>query len=295
MERAGRASGVRFAVRRRGKDASPPAVARALLLLVTPLAWREQIDGDTRERYGRLHRSRGAARARLWYWRQLFSADVVRLRSLDRRDVGKHTVFEGINRERGSGGGLIERMIQDVGYAARSMRKAPGFYAVVLLTLAIGIGANTAIFSVVNGVLLRPLPYVDADRLAMVFRTVPRFGFERSTTSFPDFSDWRAESASFTSMAAYGYQTATWVGLEGAERWEGYRTTANLLPMLGVAPIGGLYQSPRCPVIRCILFLSGRRSSGCERGQHSPQFLLIYAASRSLATRPTESGFPSAR
>ena len=135
--------------------------------------------------------------------------------------------------------GLAHELIHDIFHAVRTLRKAPAFSLVVLTTLALGIGANTAIFSVVNTVLLRPLPYADADRLAMVFRTVPRFGFTRSTSSYPDFNDWRTQATSFTSLAAYGYTTRDYMANEGAERWVGYRATAGLMPMLGVAPLVG--------------------------------------------------------
>jgi hypothetical protein len=78
--------------------------------------------------------------------------------------------------------------------------KSPGFTAVAMLALALGIGANTAIFSVVNGVLLRPLAYPDPGRLMMIFETTPEFS--RSSVAYPSFLDWRRESRSFTDMGA---------------------------------------------------------------------------------------------
>src|SRR4051812_8175284 len=93
-------------------------------------------------------------------------------------------------------------LVQDVRYALRSLRRTPGFTAVALLTLALGIGANTAIFSVVNGVLLRPLPYGDPDRLVRVYQANPQQGLRRARFSVRDFEDWR-ETRSFAAMAAY--------------------------------------------------------------------------------------------
>ncbi len=134
--------------------------------------------------------------------------------------------------------------LSDIRHAVRVMKKNPGFTGVVLATLALGIGSNTAVFSVVNSVLLRPLPYPESDRLAMVFRTVPRFGFTQSSASYPDFNDWRAASTSFTSLGAYGYTTSTYMGGEGAERWIGYRVTADLLTLLQVPPAVGRIFAP---------------------------------------------------
>ena len=210
---------------------APPSVARALILAFTPLKLRAQIDGDLMEGFAARHSSGRRGNARLWYWRQLFSLDVFRLRRIVGAPGGRAAP-----RKRD---GLAHELIHDIFHAVRTLSKAPAFSLVVLTTLALSIGATTAIFSVVNAVLLRPLPYADADRLAMVFRTVPRFGFARSTSSYPDFNDWRAEATSFTSLAAYGYTTRDYMADEGAERWVGYRATAGLMPMLGVAPLVG--------------------------------------------------------
>ncbi len=92
--------------------------------------------------------------------------------------------------------------IQDVRYALRSLRRAPGFTTIALLTLALGIGANTAMFSVVNGVLLRPLPYAKANRLVRVYQANPKQGLRQARISLPDFEDWR-QARAFAGMAAY--------------------------------------------------------------------------------------------
>src|SRR5712675_678056 len=97
----------------------------------------------------------------------------------------------------------MKGFLQDLRYGGRSLRKSPGFTAVAVLTLALGIGANTAIFSVVNGVLLRPLPFPSADRLVMIREDNPEKEMIGMTASPPNFLDWRAQSRSFTELAAY--------------------------------------------------------------------------------------------
>lgn len=97
----------------------------------------------------------------------------------------------------------MQTVIQDVTYALRLLRRAPGFTAVALLTMALGIGANAAMFTVVNGVLLRPLPYVDPDRLVRVYQANPEQGVPDGFISVPGFEDWRTQTRSFAAMAAY--------------------------------------------------------------------------------------------
>src|ERR1700735_5367384 len=94
----------------------------------------------------------------------------------------------------------MRTLIQDIRYGLRMLRKSPGFTVVALLTLALGIGANTAIFSVVYGVLLRPLPYQDPSRLIVLNETTPKVG--TVSVSYANFLDWRAQSHMFSKMAA---------------------------------------------------------------------------------------------
>jgi hypothetical protein len=104
----------------------------------------------------------------------------------------------------GRAGHAIETLVQDVRFALRSLQRTPGFAAVALVTLALCTGANAAVFSIVNGVLLRPLPYPAADRLVRVFQTNPRIpqrGILEGAASFPDLEDWRARSRAFVAMA----------------------------------------------------------------------------------------------
>jgi putative ABC transport system permease protein len=95
---------------------------------------------------------------------------------------------------------FMETIVQDLRYGARMLRKSPGFTIIAVFTLAIGIGANTAIFSVVYGVLLAPLPYKDPSRLIVLNETTPKVGVV--SVSYPNFLDWRSQSHEFSEMAA---------------------------------------------------------------------------------------------
>src|SRR5215475_13475382 len=102
----------------------------------------------------------------------------------------------------------MQTVIQDLRYGARMLLKKPGFTLIAVATLALGIGANTAIFSVVNAVLLRPLPYAEPGRLVALWETNTRRLETRDSISYPNFFDWRAQSKSFERMASY-YTTGT--------------------------------------------------------------------------------------
>lgn len=99
------------------------------------------------------------------------------------------------------GGTFIDGVSNDVRYAARVLRRSPSFTSTAILTLALGIGANTAMFSVVNAVLLRPLPYEDPDRLAMLWTDDSKHNVHEEGTSYPTFLDWRSQSRTFADMA----------------------------------------------------------------------------------------------
>jgi putative ABC transport system permease protein len=127
----------------------------------------------------------------------------------------------------------IEQRLKDIRYGMRNLLRTPGFTAVSVLTLALGIGANTAIFSVVNAVLLRPLAYKDADRLV----TLLHDGIY--PVAVANYMDWRNQSQSFEAMAAAEYWSPDLTGNDAPEHVLGLRLTQNMLPMLGVQPLLG--------------------------------------------------------
>jgi len=137
---------------------------------------------------------------------------------------------------------LIETLAQDLRYGGRTLRKWPGFAAAALLTLALGIGANTAIFSVVYGILLRPLPFRDVSRLVLLNETTPRVG--DVSVSYPNFRDWRSQSHAFAEMAAVNAVNFNMAGSNQPENISGLAVSPNFLSMMGVRPVMGRGFSP---------------------------------------------------
>ena len=127
--------------------------------------------------------------------------------------------------------------LQDLRYGLRRLAKSPGFTVVAILTLALGIGANTAIFSVVNGVLINPLPFRNADRIVSVFQNLP--DFPEGSISYPNFLDWQRDNRSFESMAAYRWANGTITGAGQPENVPARSISAAFFPILGVNPILG--------------------------------------------------------
>lgn len=128
-------------------------------------------------------------------------------------------------------------LLQDLRYGARTLRKSPGFTLVAVMALALGIGANTAMFSVVNSVLLRPLPYTEPERLLKLYTSMPQF--RDASISYPNFLDWQQRSRSFEAMAAYRTTSFNLTGSANPERLRGEMASATMFPVLGIKPIIG--------------------------------------------------------
>jgi len=186
-----------------------PRLARWLLHRSLPVDNRNELIGDLEEEYrGHVLPERGAVRARWWYWRQVLSS----LPWLVGRDLAR-----------------------DVRYGVRSLRRQPGFTAAAVLTLALGIGANTAIFSIVNVVLLQPLSYSEPDRLVHIFE-FDRAESQRRSASWPEYLDWRELNRTFDDIAGYEGGSRTLTGIDGAERVNVAQVTGNFFRTLGVSP-----------------------------------------------------------
>ncbi len=150
--------------------------------------------------------------------------------------------FGGIDRAKeecreARGARFLETFAQDLRYGVRMLRKSPGFTAVAVLTLALGIGANTAVFSVVYAVLLRPLPYKDSSRLVVLNETTPMVG--TVSVSYLNFLDWRAGSRAFSQMAAVHSVSFNLAGIAQPENISGDAVSPNFLSMMGIRPFLG--------------------------------------------------------
>jgi len=184
-----------------------------------------------------------------------------------------HVEFGGIQNTKENcrdarGANIVESFLQDLRYGARSMRRAPGFTAVAVIALALGIGANAAVFSVVNAVLLRPLAYKDSDQLVTVLHHT------KNPAAVANYIDWRDQSRSFEAMAAADYWSPNLTGTDPPERLWGLRVTQNMLPMLGVEPLLGRW------------FAAGEDQKGAEH-----EVILSYRLwQRRFAADPSELG-----
>ena len=131
----------------------------------------------------------------------------------------------------------MDNLLNDLRYGLRMLLKKPGFTAVAVLTLALGIGANTAIFSVVYGLLLRPLPFSDSDQLAMVFTSTSQI--KRDWLAYPDLQDFREQSQLFSEMCGFVPQSVNLTGSEEPTRVRGGFVSADFFRMLKVEPAVG--------------------------------------------------------
>src|SRR5262245_374514 len=133
----------------------------------------------------------------------------------------------------------MNTLIQDIRYGFRGLWRNPGFAIIAALSLALGIGANTAIFSLINTVLLRPLPYQEPDRLVMVWEDASFAGVPQNTPAPANYADWKSQNQTFEDMAAIGQRSFNLPGDGEPERVDAYVVTANFFPILGVKPALG--------------------------------------------------------
>jgi putative ABC transport system permease protein len=144
--------------------------------------------------------------------------------------------FQEENFRKHRGGNMFADLFQDLRYAVRMLRKSPGFTALVVLTLALGIGANATIFSVINAVLLRPLPYPQPEQLVRVLESNPGKGWPTFSIAPPNFLDWRAQTHTLEKIAAYQSGRYTYTGGDTPEPWAGPMVTEGFFELLRAEP-----------------------------------------------------------
>ena len=153
-----------------------------------------------------------------------------------RREFGNVGLVKEVTRETWRWASL-DRLMRDLQFGARMLAKSPGFTAVAVLTLALGIGANTALFSVVNGVLFNPLPYPQPEQLVTLHESKPNF--DSGSISFPNFQDWRKQNTAFSMMGISRGYSFSLTGTGEPEQVQAQFVSIDFLPMLGVKPVIG--------------------------------------------------------
>jgi predicted permease len=138
----------------------------------------------------------------------------------------------------------MDNLIRDVRFALRTMARKPGFTAIAIIIMALGIGANTAIFSLVRAVLLRPLPFANPDQLVMVWEDAAFIGFPKNTPAPANYADWKARNEVFDDMAAMTERDFNLTGDGEPEKVYAYAVTASFFPLLGVEPLLGRVLTP---------------------------------------------------
>ena len=226
-----------------GPTDAAPRLAAVLLSALLPSAEAEFIVGDLDEEFhGDVVKRLGVRRARRWYWNMAMASLGARWRSSviirrvrsERSGVDSDDRNGSINGMKTTGGLHMDRLAQDVRYAVRSLLRNPGFTVVALLILTLGIGANTAMFTVVNSVLIRPLPFPESERLVRVWAARSEGG--HGTLSVPDFEDWVERSTTMSSMGLYSLLPSDLIlQNEGpAEEVETAHVSAGFFETLGV-------------------------------------------------------------
>jgi len=169
------------------------------------------------------------------------------LRELQQIDMSRNALKSAVARTaheplvagKQSGTSLLADLVQDVRYGFRVLLKNPGFTIAAVVALALGVGANSVIFSVVNAVLLRPLPFKDPHQLVMVWEEATHLGFPKDTPPPGTFLDWRQQNTVFSGMSAMALKNFNLIGVGEPERLDGRKVSANLFDLLGVRPILG--------------------------------------------------------
>ena len=200
-------------------QSDPPAVLERLLeraLAASP--YRDDIVGDLREGYAAVLDTRSLTAARWWYCVQVL---LLAVPYFCRSAVRSRVRFDS---PAAHGGARMDRLLLDVRFAARSLRKRPTLTAAVVLTLAFGIGANAAVFGVIDALLMHPYDMHDVDRIVMPMTTSPRFSGHRETVSAADFLDWRRDlrGGAIDHLAAINWWDANLVGRDAPERVLGF-------------------------------------------------------------------------
>ncbi len=222
---------------------TPPKLAEWLIARSIPRSDREPMSADLAELF--VHRSaeHGVNAARLWYWslvlsfptRLLLNRVSLRSQSSPYTAISKSSTSQSL-------GAIMSSFWQDVRYALRGFRRAPGFFVVAVVTLALGIGATTSIFSVVNGIVLRPLPFPDPDRLVRLYTT--EGSRDRDNHAGANFVDIKTQNESLEHLAGFSTGRYNVAGLDAPRVVRGATVTSDFFSVFGVNAVLGRTLSP---------------------------------------------------
>ncbi len=207
-----------------------PRPAKLLLSWSAARDRREELEGDIEELYARRVKTEGGQKARRRLYRDVISATRTLFSGNKNSSYRKNTT---------KGDGIMKNLWQDLRYGARMLARNPGFTAVAVLTLALGIGANTAIFSVVNTVLLKPLPFEEPEQLVYVYEAYPEQGFWRGWHSAPLYYDWKERNESFSQISPIWRRSYILTGLGEAAHLSATSVVSDFFPLFRVTPILG--------------------------------------------------------
>src|SRR5215469_6054958 len=193
----------------------------------------------------------------------------------------------------------MENIWQDIRFAIRMLAKNPGFAAIAVVTLALGIGANTSIFTVVNAEMLRPLPFHDPSRLVTVFETSSRSNQKSSAVSYANFADWRAQNQVFEKIAVFEPGSATLTGVDKPAHIQSAMVSADLFPLLGATPeIGRQFTTEEDTAHHHLVMLSDhfwRQQFGSDPGIIGRPITLDSVVHTVVGVMPPEFAFPLQR
>ena len=165
----------------------------------------------------------------------------------------------------------MNTLIQDIRYGLRGLLRQPGFTLIAVLSLALGIGANTAMFSLVNAVLLKPLQFSEPDRLVVIWENNPSIGAVRDDVAVANFVDWKTQNKVFDEMAALSFRSFNITGDGEPEKVMAYGATANFFPLLGATPALGRNflpeeDQPGAAKVAILSYGLWQRRYGADRG-----------------------------
>ena len=187
-------------------------------------------------------------------------------------------------------------LLQDLKFGLRMLAKSPAFTAVAVLTLALGIGGNVAVFSLLDAVMLRPLPYSHPERLCMFFPVDARHHHAQVASSYPDLQDWREQTHAFEAMAGYRFGAFNLTGTTEPERLDGLYSTPGLFALLGIPPLLGREFSPTDdPHVVLLTYELWRRRFGGDTGIIGKPIHLEATAYTVLGVLPPHFSFPPQR